>query len=387
LALTAAGRLTCEHRDKGTVRAGSAGVPHAVSAARGGRAARHALLVVLLAGVAPVAVSSDAPVAVGSREYRWHLPRGFPIPAVPPENPMSDAKVVLGRRLFFEPRLSVTHAYSCASCHDPARAFTDGRAVALGATGLPTANAAMSLANVAYNISFGWSKPTVQSLEAQMLEPLRNQHPVEMGLAGRESAVAGWLSADPEYRAEFAEAFPDSNGRATFDLMVKAIAAFERTLISGHSPFDRYVFEGRHDALNEQAKRGMALFYSARLGCSACHSGFNFAGNWRDAQGATGAASFARNGTSATPMRVPTLRNITLTAPYMHDGRFSTLEAVIDHYQDAGQNRSDKNEPHLQPFVLDPEERAALIAFLHSLTDQEFVAGFVSERTHSLSGR
>jgi cytochrome c peroxidase len=245
----------------------------------------------------------------------------------------------------------------------------------------------MSLANVAYNISFGWSKPKVQSLETQMLEPLRNRHPVEMGLAGRETQVAAWLSADREYRAAFAQAFPDSRGRASFDLMVKAIACFERTLISGRSPFDRYVFEGRHDALTGQAKRGMALFYSARLGCSACHSGFNFAGNWRDSQGATGAASFARNGTSATPLRVPTLRNLTLTAPYMHDGRFSTLEAVIDHYQDAGQHRSDKNEPHLQPFVLDPDERAALIAFLHSLTDEEFVAGFDGERTHSLSGR
>jgi cytochrome c peroxidase len=306
---------------------------------------------------------------------------------VPADNPMSDAKVALGRRLFFEPRLSVTHTYSCASCHDPARAFTDGRAIARGATGQPTANGAMSLANVAYNISFGWSKPNVQSLETQMLEPLRNQHPVEMGLAGREAEVATELSSDPAYRAEFAKAFPDSAGRATFDLMVKAIASFERTLISGHSPFDRYVFEGRHDALSDEAKRGMALFYSARLGCSACHSGFNFAGNWRDSQGATGEPSFARNGTSATPLRVPTLRNITMTAPYMHDGRFPTLEAVIDHYQDAGHHRSDKNEPHLQPFVLDPAERAALVAFLHSLTDEEFVAGFDGERTHSLSGR
>jgi cytochrome c peroxidase len=300
---------------------------------------------------------------------------------------MSDAKVALGRRLFFETRLSVTHAYSCASCHDPAGAFTDGRAIALGATGQPTTNGAMSLANVGYNISFGWAKPQVGSLEAQMLEPLLNEHPVEMGLAGRQSEVAAWLNSDPQYRADFGQAFPESAGRATFDLMVKAIAAFERTLVSGRSPFDRYVFDGQHDALSAQAKRGMALFYSARLGCSACHSGFNFAGNWRDAQGTTGPASFARNGTSATPLRVPTLRNITLTAPYMHDGRFSTLEAVIDHYQEAGKNRSDKNEPQLQPFVLDSDERAALLAFLHSLTDVEFVAGFDSERTHSLSGR
>jgi cytochrome c peroxidase len=245
----------------------------------------------------------------------------------------------------------------------------------------------MTLANVAYNISYGWAKPDVRSLETQMLEPLRHEHPVEMGLAGREEATAASLSNDPGYRAAFGQAFPDSGGHATFDLIVKAIAAFERTLISGHSPFDRYVFEGRHDALTEPAKRGMALFYSARLGCSACHSGFNFSGNWRDAQGETGAASFAHNATSAVALRVPTLRNIALTAPYMHDGRFSTLEAVIDHYQRAGNNRGAKNEPRLPAFTLDPEERAALLAFLQSLTDEQFIAGFEDERTHSLSGR
>jgi cytochrome c peroxidase len=304
---------------------------------------------------------------------------------------MSDAKVGLGRRLFFETRLSVTGAYSCASCHDPARAFTDGRALAQGATGQPTANGAMSLANVAYNVSFGWAKPDVQSLEAQMLEPLLNEHPVEMGMKGREHEVEALLSADPAYRAAFAAAFPGSAGRGTFDLTVKAIAAFERTLISGHSRFDRYVFGGEHEALSAEAKRGMALFYSERLGCSACHSGFNFSGNWRDAQGVTGPPSLAVNGTAATALRVPTLRNIALTAPYMHDGRFSTLEAVVAHYEQAGQRadtaRSEPNAPRLRSFVLDSSERAALIAFLQSLTDPEFAAGFEGERTHSLSGR
>ncbi len=199
--------------------------------------------------------------------------------------------------------------------------------------------------------------------------------------------MIAWLGAEPDYRAAFARAFPDSAGRLTLDLIVKAIAAFERTLISGRSPFDLYVFAGRHDALTPEAKRGMALFHSARLGCSGCHFGFNFSGNWRDFAGTTGAATFARNGTSTTPLRVPTLRNIALTAPYMHDGRFSTLEAVIDHYQRAGAAANEKKEPRLRAFVLDADERAALIAFLHSLTDGEFVAGFEGERTHSVSGR
>jgi cytochrome c peroxidase len=222
-----------------------------------------------------------------------------------------------------------------------------------------------------------------------------NEHPVEMGVRGREAAVATLLTSDVSYHDAFAQAFPDSGGQATLDLTVKAIAAFERTLISGHSPFDRYVFGGEHDALTAEAKRGMALFYSARLGCSTCHSGFNFSGNWRDAQGDTGEPSLANNGTSTTPQRVPTLRNVALTAPYMHDGRFSTLAAVVAHYQQAGIRASQvpavkngpKDQPRLRPFVLETLERAALIAFLESLTDPDFMAGFDGERTHSVSRR
>jgi cytochrome c peroxidase len=340
-------------------------------------------------------VAGCAAGVAAAADYDWKLPRGFPVPAVPADNPMSEAKVALGRRLFFEPRLSVTGKYSCASCHEPARSFTDGRGVALGATGNPTQNNAMALVNVAYSTSYGWAKPQVRSLEAQMLEPMLNEQPIEMGLKGRESEVAALLSEDARYRAGFAAAFPESGGWATFDLMVKAIAAFERTLISGRSAFDRYVFDGQHEALAPEAKRGMALFYSSRLGCSGCHSGFNFAGNWRDAQGATGEPSLANNGTGSIAMRVPTLRNIALTAPYMHDGRFSTLEAVVAHYESAGQlastvhgaQGSEKAQPGIRAFTLDGTERAELVAFLQSLTDPEFMARFDEQRTHPLPGR
>ena len=291
---------------------------------------------------------------------------------------MSEAKVALGRRLFFDKRLSISGKYSCASCHDPARSYSDGRPVALGATGAPLPHSAMALINVAYNVSFGWTKPELTSLEAQMLEPLLNQHPVELGLAGREQAVARTLAADPAYARSFAAVFQDGAPAVTLDHIVKAIAAFERTLISGQSPFDRYVFNGEHHALSPQAKAGMALFFAPRAGCSACHSGFNFSGNWRDSEGATGEASFANNGSSDQPMRVPTLRNIALTAPYMHDGRFATLEAVVDHYaQVAAQARSDpagagKVDVRLRTFDLTAAEQAELIAFLNSLIDPSF---------------
>ncbi len=379
------------------------------------------LIALLLVGIGSVNAAD---------QYEWHLPRGFPMPAVPADNPMSTEKVALGRRLFFEPRLSVTGRYSCASCHDPARAFTDGRAVAVGAMGQTLTRSAMSLVNAAYNISFGWTKPEVLSLEQQMLEPLMNQHPVELGLTGREATVCSMLAADPGYSAEFAQAFPreaatnanavdqrsgdptagsghaatnvrasssgdhsnDSDsaagpgaaatigqggphaaggdGAVTFDNLIKAIAAFERTLIAGDSPFDHYVFRGEHDALSAQEKRGMQLFYSPRAGCGACHSGFNFNGNWRDSKGVTGEPAFANNGVGNQPMRVPTLRNIALTAPYMHDGRFGTLEAVLDHYASVAQQPA--RDPKLRTFNLSPDERADVIAFLHALNDAQF---------------
>jgi len=325
--------------------------------------------------------------AAAPASYAWHLPRGFPTPAVPADNPMSDSKVALGERLFFDVRLSLNGRYSCASCHDPARSFSDGRAVAVGATGAPLPHNAMALVNVAYNVSFGWAHPQVTSLETQMLEPLLNQHPIELGVAGRESELCAQLAADPGYAAAFAAAFPPPRASppsgatpVTFAHLVQAIASFERTLISGRSPFDAYVFGGDHAALSEEAKRGMALFFSARVGCARCHSGFNFAGNWRDSEGTTGPASFANNGTSATPMRVPTLRNVALTAPYMHDGRFATLDAVLEHYSALARRRAsgERLDPRLPQALLTDTERAELHAFLDSLTDESFVRRFAS---------
>lgn len=325
---------------------------------------RSLLLSVLSAASLPLAAAQAAPDA-----FQWQLPRGFPAPFVPADNPMSVAKVALGRRLFFETRLSVTGHYSCASCHDPGRSYTDGRALAIGATGARLTRSSMALVNVAYNLAYGWQHPQVTSLEAQLRQPLLNRHPVEIGLRGREPEVVAALAADATYARQFAAAFGEA---ITLRRMIKAIAAFERTLISGHSAFDAYVFAGRHDALSPSAKRGMTLFFSSRIGCAGCHSGFNFSGNWRDAAGATGNASFADDGLGVGPVRVPTLRNIMVTAPYMHDGRFATLDAVLDHYQRVGKtpdSAGGRADRRLKAFTLAPGEREDLKAFLGSLTD------------------
>jgi cytochrome c peroxidase len=316
-----------------------------------------------------------AALAQTGQPYRWQLPQGFPIPLVPPGNPMSQEKVALGRRLFYETRLSVTGRYSCASCHEPARAFVDGRARARGATGQELAVSAMSLTNVAYNASYGWSHPQVRTLEAQLRQPLFNTHPIEIGLRGRENEVLRTLASDPGYRAAFALAFaasgPGGATPVTLAHLTQAIAAFERTLISGDSPFDHYVYRGEHAALNDAAKRGLALFYSARVGCAGCHGGFNFTGTWVDAAHPRARAAFARNGAGPVAMRVPTLRNIALTAPYMHDGRFATLDAVLDHYQRVGALRP-APDARLRPMHLSGDERRELLAFLGSLTDPGF---------------
>ncbi len=326
------------------------------------------------AAPAASATADTSQRAASDSNYHWRLPPGFPTPAVPADNPMSADKVALGQRLFFEPRLSITGKHSCASCHEPARAYSDGRARAIGATGLPLSHSAMSLVNAAYNISYGWTqpglRPELQSLESQMLQPLLNEHPVELGLAGRQSSVSALLEADPAYRTAFAQAFPQHAAPVNFGNLIKAIAAFERTLIFGNSPFDRYVFSGEHAALSAQAKRGMQLFYSPKAGCGSCHSGFNFNGNWRDSHGDTGKPGFANTGLGDELMRVPTLRNIALTAPYMHDGRFATLDAVLNHYARVAQLPT--SDARLRSFNLSADERADLIAFLNTLTDATF---------------
>lgn len=306
-----------------------------------------------------------------STTYNWQLPRGFPEPLVPADNPMSAAKVALGKRLFFDARLSPDASVSCASCHDPARAFTDARAKAMGATGKPTERSAMALVNVAYNSSYGWVEPIVTTLEAQMQQPLFNEHPIEMGLAGREAAVVQWLASDAGYVGAFKAAFPDEQDSISITNMIRAIACYERTLISGNSPFDRYVFNGEHDAIDASAKRGMQLFYSTRVGCANCHGGFNFTGTTVHREQPTAVPALARNGVGDTPMRIPTLRNIALTAPYMHDGRFNTLDAVIDHYESVSANP--QIDDKLRVFKLTPEERRELRMFLEALTDSEFV--------------
>jgi cytochrome c peroxidase len=349
---------------------------------------------------APPAAASTDP----SAGFDWKLPRGFPVPYVPAGNPMTAAKVSLGRLLFFEPRLSVGGRTSCSTCHHPELAFTDGKARAIGATGVEHPRSAMSLANVAYNASFTWADPSFDSLEAQVLQPLYNEHPVEMGLMGREAEVLAALRTDPRYPRLFADAFSGSADPISITNLARAIASFERTLISGRSAFDRYVYDDDRSALSVPARRGMALFYSERAGCVQCHAGINFSGAVRTVAAPSVVATYANtalynvDGHGAYPpdapgirsvtgnaqddgrFRVPTLRNIAVTAPYMHDGSVATLAEVIEHYSAGGRQAplgptadNALKDTRIHALQLSAEDKADLVAFLQSLTDEEFL--------------
>jgi cytochrome c peroxidase len=362
-----------------------------------------AALVVALGGAS---LGCSAPAEDGA--YRWQLPSGMIPPAVPADNPMSEAKVELGRYLFFDRRLSVNGTQSCATCHEPARAFTDGVALPKGATGSLVPRNAMPLANVAYRSALTWANPVLLTLEEQALVPLTADAPVELGFHLARAAIVERLRADPRYARLFPEAFPDEADPYTASNLARAIASFERTIISRDSPYDRYVYGRDPGALSASAKRGMDAFFGEKLECYHCHSGQDLTDSMRTEatrghsahfendglynvgnlgaypEGNRGLREFTKRETDDGKFRVPSLRNIAVTAPYMHDGSIATLEEVVDMYAAGGRLLTSgpyAGDGRLHPqkssfvrgFTLTAEERADLLAFLASLTDEAFL--------------
>ena len=318
--------------------------------------------------------ASDKPSA--SQFFADRLPRWFPVPKIPVDNPMTEEKVELGRHLFYEPMLSGNSTYSCASCHQQSLAFTDGLAQAIGSTGGRHERSSMSLANVVYNASFGWGDRT-WSLESQMEVPMYNEHPVEMGLKGHEAEVIERFVADADYVARFRTAFPGDPQPITLPNIVKAIASFERIIVSADSAFDRYLYEDDHNGMSPAAKRGVALFFSDRLKCSECHGSVNISGPtmFSGAMPSDPEAFFHDTGVAAEPakFRAPTLRNIAVTAPYMHDGSIATLKDVVAHYAAGGRHARPKSDK-VRGFAISPAGTDDLVAFLQTLTDEKFLA-------------
>ncbi|WP_437303540.1 MbnH family di-heme enzyme [Sorangium sp. So ce388] len=340
--------------------------------------------------------------------YDWGLPPGFPVPKVPEGNPMSAAKVELGRRLFYDRRLSGNGTYSCGSCHLQELAFSDGLACAKGSTGQMHTRGSMSLANVAYLTTLTWGNPLIETLEEQALLPMFGETPVELGLAGREDEMIERLQDEPLYRDLFPEAFPGDGEPIRLDNITRAIGAFERSLLSYRAPYDRYRYDGDPSGMSEAALRGMDLFFSEKLECFHCHGGFNLSdsvqhdgttftevmfhntglynigGSGAYPEGNAGVYEISGNEADMGRFRAPTLRNIAVTAPYMHDGSIETLEEVLDHYAaggrtiESGPNAGVGSENRfkselIRGFDLTAEEKADVIAFLKTLTDEAFL--------------
>ncbi|MCU1275500.1 MAG: methylamine utilization protein [Bryobacterales bacterium] len=343
-----------------------------------------------------LAVASTIAAGLFGADFNWTLPHGFPRPAVPPDNPMSAGKVELGRYLFYDKRISVNGKASCGSCHRQELAFTDGRARAEGTTGQVHPRSSMSLVNVAYAPMLTWANPSVDALEEQALTPMFGEEPIELGLKGREQEFLNTLRRDPLYQRLFPQTFPETGDVYTIKNVTKAIAAFERTIISMRSPYDRYRWGGDASAISDAAKRGEILFSSSeRGGCFQCHGGWNFSSirfeGSRDRGDDDRRSGFLNTG--VTPyvkpnrglyertqrsedigkFRAPTLRNIALTAPYMHDGSLATLVEVIDHYAAGGKLDHPNKSRILRPFRLSDGEKRDLVAFVTSLTDEELL--------------
>lgn len=344
--------------------------------------------------------------AAPASELDW-VPDGFPAPVVPADNPMTPEKVDLGRHLFYEKQLSYNGTQSCGSCHQQALGFADGLPLALGSTGEIHPRNAMGLTNVAYAQRLTWGHPTLSLLEQQALGPLFGEDPVEMGMRGREAELLERLAARPLYVEKFAAAFPTDADPITLDNILKALASFERTLISANSRYDQYM-AGDETALNDSEKRGMELYFDEVTECFHCHGGFNlsdatdFAGSVAATPAFHNTGLYNLNGSGDYPernggifeitgnreqmgqFRAPTLRNIAESKPYMHDGSIPDLEGVVEHYASGG--RTIESGPYagagyLNPykdgfvrgFALSDQAKADLVAFLKALSDQEFL--------------
>ncbi len=298
------------------------------------------------------------------------IPEGFPDMEFPEGNELTKARWDLGKRLFYEKRLSIDNSISCGSCHQPALAFADDKALSPGVFNRPGLRNAPSLANVGYH-PYLLREGSVPSLEMQVLVPIQEHNEFNHNIVN----IVDELKNDSSYEEASLNAYD-----RTFDgyVLTRAISLFQRTMVSGNSAYDQYSSQGKLSALSPTERNGMELFFSNKTNCSSCHSGFNFTNynfenNGLDSVYAdNGRFRFTNDSTDEATFKVPSLRNVGLTAPYMHDGRFTTLEEVVDHYNSGGKNHKNKS-PLIQTLQLTTIEKTELIAFLNSLTDYDFV--------------
>ena len=308
--------------------------------------------------------------ATSQVSYRPEMPLGLDDEAfkVPADNPITKEKVELGRLLFFDKRLSANNTIACASCHIPALAFTDGQPVSTGINSQQGGRSAPTTINRGFSTAQFWDGRAA-TLEDQSIGPFANL--IEHGFASHDELIKK-INSIKGYKKLFSDVY--GKKKLTKENVGRAIAAFQRTLISGNSPFDRFDYDGDQKAISESAKRGKNLFFD-KARCNLCHMGTNFSDEkfhnigigWDDSDTLDlGRYRVSKNEKDLGAFKTPTLREITKTAPYMHDGRFATLEDVIKHY-----NKGGVKNPFLDnqviPLNLSDSEIKDLLSMLRSL--------------------
>jgi cytochrome c peroxidase len=318
-----------------------------------------------------LACRKEADDPAGAPEPLLLVPTGFPQPVFPDGNELTPARWALGKKLFYASMMSRDSSVSCASCHDPARAFSDSVALSPGVAGRPGTRNAPTLANIAYHPYFT-RDGGVPTLEMQILVPIQEHNEFDFNILliiERMLADTAWVRMSREAYDRDPDAF----------VITRSIACFERTFISGQSRYDRYHFSKENNALSAAEKRGMDLFFSEKTDCAQCHTDFNFTNYAFENNGLytdypdPGRYRLTGLESDRARFKVPTLRNIALTAPYMHDGSLPNLESVIEHYNSGGQLHPNKSAL-IRPLGLTAAEKADLAVFLRSLSDAAFVS-------------
>lgn len=322
--------------------------------------------IILLLG----ACGKDVPLP-SPEEVHLIIPAGFPQPELPADNPLSRSKIALGKLLFFDPILSRDSSISCGSCHQPALAFSDSKAFSTGVEHRKGSRNAPPLFNLAWKNLF-LLDGGITRLDIVPLNAIVDHNEFDSNI----NEALKKLNRTPRYREWFRKVFADTASSFTF---FKAIEAFELTLVSGNSRYDLYVSQNQPGVLNEQERRGMALFFSERTNCSECHSGFNFTSYGFENNGLygvytdTGRQRITMQAADRAKFMVPSLRNVEYTAPYMHDGSLASLDDVVSHYNAGGAMYLTKS-PLIRPLQLSEAEKSDLVAFLKSLSDPDFIA-------------
>ena len=356
----------------------------------------------------PIVIVNTEKVADYINIFVWALPSTVLPPTVPAENPISNEKVKLGRFLFYDRQLSANSSQACADCHQQKHAFSESKSTAIGSTGQTHPRNSQALVNTAFNETLTWNNPSLHLLEKQITLPLFGKTPVEMGLSDdNKQTVLTRFQQDVIYQKLFTAAYPQETTPINYDNIIQSLASFVRTLNSFESAFDHYQ-DGNSSALSNSAQRGMTLFFSERLACTQCHGGknfndvqdplfanatnrlfqniglFNIDDTGKYPSNNQGLIQFSHQTEDMGKFRVPTLRNIEFSAPYMHDGSFLNLEDVLDFYAaggrliDFGENTGDGRlnpfkSPVIKGFALDAQDKKDIVNFLKSLSDVNFI--------------